>query len=153
MLKTNKKIWNEFKEIIKEKLESFEIKEEEMQNGIYYLNANDGTEFDVKANGNMCEFARLYKDNYMAIKVYFQRNGDLLIYCFDKNHNCIDEDKIENFISRDEFIEFCSNVCEYTDNIEIWDEPIDEEMFEKEYETQDFFYEEEDDEDDDYEND
>ena len=31
MLKTNKKIWNEFKEIIKEKLESFEIKEEEIK--------------------------------------------------------------------------------------------------------------------------
>ena len=54
-------------------------------------------------------------------------------------------------MSEDEFMEFASNVCSYTDDKEVWNGIIDESIFSKEYEVKDFFYEEdEDDDEEDY---
>ena len=151
-MRKNIEIWNEIKEIIGEKIKTFNLDESKMQDGIYYLNANDGTEFDILVNNNMCEIAKLYNDDYIAVKIYCERNGNLLIYTFNDKYECIDEDKINNFMSEDEFMEFASNVCSYTDDKEVWNSIIDESIFSKEYEVKDFFYDEdtEDEDEEDY---
>ena len=150
-MRKNIEIWNEIKEILKEKIKTFKLDESKMQDGIHYLNANDGTEFDILVNNNMCEIAKLYKDDYIAVKVYCRKNGNLLIYTFNDKYECVDEEEIKRFMSEEEFMEFASNVCSYTDDKEIWNSIIDESIFSKEYEVKDFFYEEDDeDEEEDY---
>ena len=76
-MRKNIEIWNEIKEIIGEKISNFNLDESKMQDGIYYLNGNDGTEFDILVNNNMCEIAKLYKDDYIAVKVYCRRRNGL----------------------------------------------------------------------------
>jgi hypothetical protein len=55
-----------------------EIKNEDLcDNGaIYYMNGNDGTDFDWDWNNRVCEFMKFYKSNeYGLIKVFVNRNG------------------------------------------------------------------------------
>lgn len=50
---------------------------------IYYMNGNDGTEFDWEANGRTCEFFVFYKSTELGIgKVFITTSGDLEGYYF-----------------------------------------------------------------------
>lgn len=53
---------------------------------IFYMNGNDGTEFDFVENGRVCEFMMFYKSTGMGfIKVYISREG--IIYGFIYNED------------------------------------------------------------------
>lgn len=110
---------------------------------MYYLNGNDSTEFDILVNGNICELAYIYKSDYIAVKSYLCTNGVLWVYTFNDKKECIDNHKIKNFINYDEFVEFSSNIYEYTDFIDKYDEILDENIFTKKYITRDFIEENE----------
>lgn len=140
-MKTNLEIFREIKNIMENKIKEFKLNTDNILDGMYYLNGNDSTEFDVLVNGNLCELAYIYKDEYIAVKSYVCINGNLWIYTFNDKKECIDECKIKNFITYDEFVEFSSNVYEYTDFIGIYDEIINESIFEKEYISRDFIEE------------
>lgn len=140
-MKTNLEIFKEIKNIMQEKIQEFNLDKNTILDGMYYLNSNDSTEFDILVNGNLCELAYLYKDEYIVVKSYVCTNGSLLVYTFNKDLECIDEYKVKNFITYDEFVEFSSNIYEYTDYRNIYDEKIDENIFKKEYITRDFIEE------------
>lgn len=140
-MKTNLEIFREIKNIMQEKISKFNLDKNNILNDMYYLNGNDGTEFDVLVNNNICELAYIYKSEYIAVKSYLCTNGVLWVYTFDKNLECIDECKIKNFITYDEFVEFSSNVYEFTDFLGIYDETLDECIFKKTYITRDFIEE------------
>jgi hypothetical protein len=143
LLKTNLEIFREIKNIMEEKISKFNLDTSNILDGMYYLNGNDSTEFDILVNGNLCELAYLYKSKYIAVKSYVCTNGSLLVYTFNDKLECIDEYKKENFINYDEFVEFSSNVYEFTDFIGIYDEVIMEGIFNEKYISRDFIAENE----------
>ena len=142
-MKTNLEIFREIKTVMQEKIKNFKLDKDIILNDIYYLNGNDSTEFDILVNGNICELAYLYKNEYIAVKSYVCTNGSLLVYTFNDKLECINEYKKENFINYDEFVEFSSNVYEFTDFIGIYDEVIMEGIFNEKYISRDFIAENE----------
>lgn len=140
-MKNNLEIFREIKSIMQEKISKFNLDKDTILDGMYYLNGNDSTEFDILVNGNLCELAYLYKDEYIAVKSYVCTNRSLLVYTFNDKKECIDEYKKENFINYSEFVEFSSNIYEYTDFIDKYDEILDESIFTMEYITRDFIEE------------
>lgn len=140
-MKNNLEIFREIKSIMQEKISKFNLDKDTILDGMYYLNGNDSTEFDVLINGNICELAYLYDNEYIVVKSYVCTNGSLLVYTFNDKKECIDEYKKENFINYSEFVEFSSNIYEYTDFIDKYDEILDESIFTMEYITRDFIEE------------
>lgn len=140
-MKTNLEIFKEIKSIMQEKIQKFNLDKDIILDGMYYLNGNDSTEFDILVNGNLCELAYLYKNDYIVIKSYVCTDGTLWVYTFNDKLECIDEYKKRNFISYEEFVEFSSNIYEYTDFVDKYDEILDENIFTMEYITRDFIEE------------
>lgn len=140
-MKNNLEIFREIKNIMQEKIQKFNLDKDTILDGMYYLNGNDSTEFDILVNGNICELAYIYKSDYIAVKSYVCTNGTLWVYTFNDKLECIDEYKKRNFISYEEFVEFSSNIYEYTDFVDKYDEVIDESIFTIEYITRDFIEE------------
>nr|DAM61923.1 MAG TPA: hypothetical protein [Ackermannviridae sp.] len=140
-MKNNLEIFREIKSIMQEKISKFNLDKDTILDGMYYLNGNDSTEFDILVNGNICELAYIYKSEYIAVKSYLCTNGVLWVYTFNDKKECIDNHKVKNFITYDEFVEFSSNIYEYTDFIDKYDEVIDESIFTMEYITRDFIEE------------
>ena len=140
-MKNNLEIFREIKSIMQKKISKFNLDKDTILDGMYYLNGNDSTEFDILVNGNICELAYIYKSEYIAVKSYLCTNGVLWVYTFNDKKECIDNHKIKNFINYDEFVEFSSNIYEYTDFIDKYDEVINENIFTKEYITRDFIEE------------
>lgn len=59
--------------------------ESELEEGIWYMNGNDGTAFDWEMNDRVCEFLRFYKSTELGhIKVSLCRNGELSGYTYDE---------------------------------------------------------------------
>ena len=150
MLRKNKEIWEEIKKVFDRQIEKFGISEEDLLQGIYYYNGNDGTEFDIEMNDKLCEIGRVYNDkydNYFAIKLNLRKNGTLEIYtypCTTNIQKCF-ENEIARFVSLEEFNEFASNLCEYTDDKKVWDAVVDESIFDKDYYYHSFNEEDEED--------
>lgn len=60
-----------------------EVTDDALMDGgaIYYMNGNDGTEFDFFANGRTCEFEQFYKSTELGcIKAYLTDTGVLSGY-------------------------------------------------------------------------
>ena len=83
----NKEIWKEIEKIIEEEIKKNNINEKELLTGIYYLNGNDGTTFDIAANERLSEIGKLYKNEYYAVKLFLQKNGDLKIFSYPNLEN------------------------------------------------------------------
>lgn len=141
----NSRIWELLKEVVKDEIEENNINENELKEGLYYNNGNDGTEFDIKANEQLCEIGKMYKDDCYAVKLSLKVNGELEIYTYPDLKDidkCI-ENTIRSFITEDEFKEFASNLYEHTDKKEIFDDKINENIFEKPYKFADVLFEDE----------
>lgn len=63
----------------------YNLKAEDLyDNGaIYYMNGNDGTDFDYQANGRTCEFYVFFKDEVGAIKCFVDKDN-ICAYVYDK---------------------------------------------------------------------
>ena len=103
----NKEIWKEIEKIIKEETEKNNINEKELLPGIYYLNGNDGTTFDIAANERLSEIGKIYKNEYFAVKLFLQKNGNLKIFSYPNLENLQEHIKrvIPSFVS-DSYIHF-----------------------------------------------
>lgn len=149
----NKEIWKEIKKIIEEEIKKNNINEKELLTGIYYLNGNDGTTFDIAANERLSEIGKLYKNEYYAVKLFLQKNGDLKIFSYPNLENLQEHVKkvIPSFVSEEEFNEFASNIFEYIELPSKYDEIINPKIFETEYSDHSIEWEEEDFEEEDFE--
>ena len=149
----NKEIWKEIEKIIEEEIKKNNINEKELLTGIYYLNGNDGTTFDIAANERLSEIGKLYKNEYYAVKLFLQKNGDLKIFSYPNLENLQEQVKkvIPSFVSEEEFNEFASNIFEYIELPSKYDEIINPKIFETEYSDHSIEWEEEDFEEEDFE--
>lgn len=133
--KKNKEIWKEIEKIIEEEIKKNNINKKELLTGIYYLNGNDGTTFDIATNERLSEIGKLYKNEYYAVKLFLQKNGDLKIFSYPNLENLQEHVKkvIPSFVSEEEFNEFASNIFEHIDLTSKYDEVINPKIFEMEY--------------------
>ena len=87
LVRNNKKIWEEIEKVIEKEIKKNNINKKELLEGIYYLNGNDTTPFDIIMNENLCEIGKIYKNEYYAVKIFLRKNGDLQIYSYPNLEN------------------------------------------------------------------
>lgn len=65
-----------------------------LENGaIYYMNGNDGTDFDYMCNDHACEFYIFWNSEYGAMKLYCAENK-LVFYIYYDENDPFNHDKI-----------------------------------------------------------
>ena len=114
---------NQIYKIVEEIREKYPC-EAELDGKIYYMNGNDGPDFDWEATDRLCEFMVLHENEYGYIKILVNADNNIDIYVFPnggskathKLHTTYHGDTLEfrNFMIR----KFDSNM--------LWDESIDE---------------------------
>lgn len=145
------------KEFIEEIITAENINKADLYNGgaIYYMNGNDGTDFDFQANNRSCEFYVFWNNEKGAIKAMFEKGG-IKAWCYFDKDNAFNSEKIHTH-SKTADIDLLT-VCEYLqgtfDDKNIFDEAVtDWELTERGYistddEEDEEYYEEEYDEED-----
>ena len=147
-------IINKVIEYIKKAREMFPEVTDDMLYGngaIYYMNGNDGTEFDWKANDRCCEFYMFYKESEMGfIKVF--ANSDDTIDGYAYGNNGSGEPIKLKYVNLPEGTAryFASLLYKEADKRGIYDEDISKIDFDSELNSWDYFYDEVE-EDDEYE--
>lgn len=76
----------QIKKYIEDNLNKFlpEIEPKDLyDNGaVYYMNGNDGTDFDWDCNERTCEFMAFYPNEWGVCKVYVTRDGEIVGYAY-----------------------------------------------------------------------
>lgn len=93
---------------------------------IYYMNGNDGTDFDWKENNRCCEFYIFYKETEMGfIKVFVNKNDTISGCAYaDKGHGePVDLERVS--LNNGEASYLASVLNKEADGKGIWDENID----------------------------
>lgn len=95
---------------------------------IYYMNGNDGTDFDWKVNDHLCEFMMFYKETERGfIKVYVNRNGNIHGYIYNnKGKTGCDIEELSNkkCLTEKEVQCFEKLMCQIADRQDLYNEPI-----------------------------
>lgn len=135
MLRENEKIWEEIERIVENEIAANDIKREELLEGIYYLNGNDGTPFDITMNGHLCELGKLYRNGYYAVKIFLEKNGNPKIYSYPSLEDLAKYKRnvIPLFADEKEFNELASNIFQYTDLKDVYDKVVDPKIFKMKY--------------------
>ena len=122
-----KKISNVIEDKIKELPD---VKKEDLEeNGkIYYMNGNDGTDFDWFVNDRLCEFMCFYEENKQgAIKVNLMKSGVLEVFLYkDKGNTLLNTSVVELGVSEDEVFNLAVIMQKTCDNTGTFDRAIDE---------------------------
>ena len=101
-----------------------EIKNEDLcDNGaIYYMNGNDGTDFDWACNNRVCEFMKFYKSTeYGLIKVFVNKSGKVDGYLYKEEGKAQGIKLEELTLDYNEVKEFYYYLLENYDNKGLWD--------------------------------
>jgi len=99
-----------------------------LDNGkIYYMNANDGTDFDWCMNNRTCEFMMFYKETNLGFaKLMVNKEGSIDGYIWaDEGRAQGKPIETKNRISPSEAKEFCRLMYTIADRKFLYDEPID----------------------------
>lgn len=117
-------ILEKFNEIARDKRIS---KADLLENGaIYYMNGNDGTDFDWEANNRTCEFMAFYKSSELGMaKLYVNTDGKIDGYFWNNEGRgeaeYIEAGNVEKE-KAEEFKEFLEDNFDYKNK---WDNIID----------------------------
>lgn len=102
-----------------------------IENGtIFYMNGNDGTNFDFDMNDRTCEFMSFYKSsNYGFFKVYVTRSGVIDGYAYlEEGHG--EAIRLEpKHVGAEEAKEFARALQKYADGLKKWDCNIEDIVF------------------------
>lgn len=107
-------------------------KSELYNNGaIYYMNGNDGTDFDFFVNDHLCEFFIFYPDEIGFLKLSISRDNTAQIYKFDPGEwHASFETEIKTDIDVEEF---AVQLYSIADAKQFYDESIDVLNWDKTY--------------------
>ena len=149
-------IINKVIEYIKKAREMFPEVTDDMLYGngaIYYMNGNDGTEFDWKENSRCCEFCMFYKESEMGfIKVFVSRNDTIKGYAYGDNGNGKPIKLNHTCLDAGSSIYLASLLYKEADERGIYNEDISKINFDSKLNSWDYFYDEgEEDDEDEYE--
>lgn len=122
---------NKVKEYFKEVRKKYSSITNDMliHNGtIYYMNGNDGTEFDWFANNRMCEFMVFYKETeYGFMKCNIFDDGTLRTYIYMNSgfDNNPEYHEVQNFLTEEDALYLASLLFHQADECKIYDEAIE----------------------------
>ena len=126
------KILKEIKEIINENIKKYlpDVKPSELEeNGmVYYMNGNNGTEFDWYVNDKISDFMVFYNDekNLGIAKLTIYINGDIYICIYgDKGEKLVKEVKTHIEVSENEMLKLAVILKNQADEKRIWDASIE----------------------------
>lgn len=126
------KILEEIKRVINENIKAFlpEVKPEDLEgNGqIFYMNGQNGTEFDYYVNGNVSPFMVFYndKDNMGIAKLFLSQDGSILLYLYNKKgKNLLKTVNVQLDVNNDDIIKFAVALKKQMDDKHNWDASID----------------------------
>lgn len=94
---------------------------------IYYMNGNDGTEFDWSCNERLCEFFMFYKSTEMGfIKVYVNDDDTMTGYMYKEEYKYGDEPiKLQPVeLNGDDALYFAALMNQIADRKRLYDQPI-----------------------------
>lgn len=116
---------------------------------IYYMNSNDGTEFDWTCNNHTCDFMMLYKNSGMGFaKAAVTRDGDLIGCYWEEGQYNGETLKVKEFTKDPEsFVILC---YEQADMCGKYDEPINNIDWDEDIESDWYYWLNEEDEEDNY---
>ena len=99
---------------------------------VWYMNGNDGTDFDWHCNNRCCEFYLFYKETeYGFIKVFVNRDGTINGYLYlDNGHGKAIYLEEENF-GKDDALYLATLLKIEADDRNIYDESIDKINFDR----------------------
>lgn len=126
------KILNEIKTIVAQNLELYlpHVKTEDLENdgAIFYMNGNNGTEFDWYVNDKISNFMVFYHDenNLSAIKLTLYRDGEIALYIYDEKGDKLVQE-VHSHIEADEpdLFKLAVILRNEADNKKIWDADIE----------------------------
>lgn len=97
---------------------------------IYYMNGNDGTDFDFGMNDRTCEFMSFYKStDYGFFKVFVTRDGKITGYAYLEEGQGEAIHLEPKHVGEKEAKEFARALQLYADNLKKWDCNIEEIVF------------------------
>ena len=91
---------------------------------IYYMNGNDGTDFDWDYNDRLCEFYVFHKNEMGFIKVCVNRNNSINVYIYEDG-GIEPTYKFKEELKELESEDFAIIMNRIADKENLWDQPID----------------------------
>jgi len=91
---------------------------------IYYMNGNDGTDFDWNYNNRLCEFYVFHKNEMGFIKVCVNRNNSINVYIYEDG-GIESTYKFKEELKELESEDFAIIMNRIADKENLWDQPID----------------------------
>ena len=117
---------NQIVNIINEVREKYPIIGNELDGKIYYMNGNDGTDFDWNCNERVCEFMVFHENEMGYIKLMVYNDHEIKVYVY-ADGGMHPTTELERHYWKDPF-ERANFLYRTFDMNNLWDEPIEDYM-------------------------
>ena len=117
---------NQIVNIINEVRKEYPIIGNELDGKIYYMNGNDGTDFDWKCNERICEFMVFHENEMGYIKLMLYKDGEITAYVY-ADGGMQPTNELERHYDKDP-LEFANFLYRTFDMNNLWDESIEDYM-------------------------
>ena len=117
---------NQIVNIINEVREEYPIIGNELDGKIYYMNGNDGTDFDWNCNERVCEFMVFHENEMGYIKLMVYNDNLITIYVY-ADGGMHPTKELERYYDKNP-LELANFLYRTFDKNNLWDVPIEEYM-------------------------
>lgn len=117
---------NQIVNIINEVREEYPIIGNELDGKIYYMNGNDGTDFDWNWNERVCEFMVFHENEMGYIKLMAYNDNNIKVYVY-ADGGSYPTKELERHYNKDP-LELANFLYRTFDMNNLWDEPIEDYM-------------------------
>ena len=115
---------NQIVEMVNDIRKEYPIIGNELDGKIYYMNGNDGTDFDWKCNERVCEFMVFHENEMGYIKLYVYNDNSVHAYVY-ADGGMHPSAEIETWYDKNP-LELANFLYRTFDKNGLWDEPIEE---------------------------
>lgn len=133
---------NQIVDVMNEIRKEYPIIGNELDGKIYYMNGNDGTDFDWKCNERVCEFMVFHENEMGYIKLMLYKDGEITVYVY-RDGGMHPTDTIENIRYKGNTKAFAIHLYEVFDDNDLYDEAIEDYMDVKTYGYHAYMFEDE----------
>ena len=118
---------NQIISIIDEVKEKYPIIGNELDGKIYYMNGNDGTDFDWNCNDHVCEFMVFHENEMGYIKLMVYKDNEINVYVY-ADGGMHPTNELKYWYNKNP-LELANFLYRVFDKNNIWDEPIEEYIY------------------------
>ena len=111
-------------DVVNEIREKYPIIGNELDGKIYYMNGNDGTDFDWKCNGRVCEFMVFHENEMGYIKLMVYNDNLITIYVYADGGMHPTQELEKHYYKNS--LELANFLYRTFDADDLWDEPIED---------------------------